>query len=112
MPEKADAILLEHQKPEVLQVELQVRLFKYCYSFCLLSPEVKEWLGLDGKQVRELAKIKAKYAGRMLELQKLAEENYEEQVVRFKDELNELLTDAQRAKLDRVIQEGKRRLSR
>lgn len=112
LPEKADSILLEHQKPEVLQIELQVRLYKYCYSFCLLSPEVKEWLGLDGKQVRELAQIKAKYAGRMLEFQELAKQNYEEQVVRFKDELNELLTDAQREKLDRVIRDGKRRMSR
>ena len=48
----------------------------------------------------------------MLEFQELAKQNYEEQVVRFKDELNELLTDAQREKLDRVIRDGKRRMSR
>lgn len=61
IPPELEECLLEHQKPNFLAVELQVRLFSHWPTLTLLSPQMRLHLGLTPDQIAEIEAISAEH---------------------------------------------------
>lgn len=61
IPPELEECLLEHQKPNFLTVELQVRLFSHWPTLTLLSPQMRLHLGLTPDQIAEIEAISAEH---------------------------------------------------
>ena len=108
IPKRAQDVLLEHQKQRVLQIELQLRLYRNCYSFTLLSLEMQRLLGLNNKQVQSIRKIKARYFAEINQCYDQAEQATNAKLAAFQAQLFGLLDEDQSNQIQRLIDRATR----